>query len=69
FLAEHAHLNRATVILAHGYSQDLADDYGDKINIERIDEPGDIKRIPEVCRRATQRHLNSFAGGAGGWVS
>ena len=69
FLAEHAHLNRATVILAHGYSQDLADDYGDKINIERIDEPGDIKKIPEVCRRATQRHLNSFAGGAGGWVS
>jgi len=44
-LREKATLNRATIILTHGYAQELADMNDDRIAIRRIDDPKDIPRI------------------------
>lgn len=42
---EKAALNRATIILTHGFVQELADLNDDRIAIRRIDEPKDIPHI------------------------
>jgi hypothetical protein len=58
FFSERAQLNRATIILVHGFAQDIGEEYGDRIRIEKVESEKDI---PNICIKAVNRHLNAFA--------
>ncbi|NYZ74495.1 hypothetical protein H0O00_05100 [Candidatus Micrarchaeota archaeon] len=49
---EKAELNRATIVLTHGFAQELIDRMDSRIQVHRIDEPKDIPNI--VIREVTR---------------
>ncbi|MFH0737049.1 MAG: vWA domain-containing protein [Candidatus Micrarchaeota archaeon] len=62
FFDERAELNRATIVLCHGFDQALGSYKNGKIAIEPIESEKDI---PNIVIGAVKRHLTAFAEGLG----
>jgi hypothetical protein len=57
---EKSELNRATIVLAHGFGQDLAERMDSRINIVRVE---DEKDIPSIVLRETQKSFATLSEG------
>jgi hypothetical protein len=54
--SEKAVLNRATIVLTHGFSQEIADFKDERINVHRIE---DVKDIPKIVLKEVSRNFDA----------